>query len=65
MIRFGVGIAIRGLGKALKAYKRANRRKRLGLPKKTFLQRHTTAKKAGKKRADLYSRGRGSSGYKR
>jgi len=34
----GVGIAIKGIGKALKASKRKARRKRLGLPEKTISQ---------------------------
>ena len=52
VIAAGVGIAIKGFGKALKAYKRANRRKRLGLPKKTFMERQKSAKKVGKAMAD-------------
>jgi|TARA_R110000751_G_scaffold40718_1_gene96160 hypothetical protein len=48
----GIGLAVRGIGKALKASKRKARRKRLGLPKKTFMERQKSAKKAGQKRAD-------------
>ena len=52
VIAAGVGIAIKGFGKALKAYQRANRRQRLGLPRKTYTQRMLEAKKRGKKLAD-------------
>ena len=48
----GAGIAIKGIGKALKAYKRANRRERLGLPRETYLQRQKRIKKAAQKKAD-------------
>ena len=48
----GLGIALRGFGKALKAYQRANRRQRLGLPRKTYKDRMLEAKKRGKKLAD-------------
>jgi|9_EtaG_2_1085328.scaffolds.fasta_scaffold173901_2 Sec-independent protein translocase protein TatA len=60
MIAQGIGIAIRGIGKALKAYKRANRRQKLGLPRETYLQRMKRTKKAGQKSAD-----KGIRGYKR
>ena len=53
----GIGIAIKGIGKALKASKRKARRKRLGLPAETYLQRQKRIKKAGKKRADEGIRG--------
>ena len=33
----GAGIAIKGVGKALKAYKRKAKRKKLGLPAETYL----------------------------
>ena len=48
----GAGIAIKGLGKAFKAYKRANRRQSLGLPRETNMQRMKRIKKAGQKRAE-------------
>jgi hypothetical protein len=48
MIR-GVGIALRGLGKALSNYQRGNRRQSLGLPRKTFTQRMLENKKRVKK----------------
>ena len=52
MIARGIGIAIKGIGKALKAYKRKARRKQLGLPAETNIQRMKRIKKAGQKRAD-------------
>ena len=52
VIAAGVGIALRGFGKALSAYQRANRRQRLGLPRNTYTQRMLEAKKRGKKLAD-------------
>ena len=48
----GAGIAIKGVGKALKAYKRKAKRKKLGLPAETNMQRMKRIKKAGQKRAD-------------
>jgi hypothetical protein len=51
MIR-GVGIALRGLGKALSNYQRANRRQKLGLPRKTFTQRMLRNKKRAKKKLE-------------
>jgi len=50
LIAAGVGIALRGFGKALKAYQRANRRQRLGLPRETNIQRFKRIKKAGQKK---------------
>jgi hypothetical protein len=47
-----VGQAVRGFGKAIKAQKRKARRKRLGLPAETNIQRMKRIKKAGQKRAD-------------
>jgi hypothetical protein len=52
MIARGIGIAIKGIGKAFKAYKRKARRKSLGLPRETNMQRMKRIKKAGQKRAD-------------
>ena len=52
VIAAGVGIALRGFGKAISAYQRANRRQRLGLPRETNIQRFKRIKKAGQKRAD-------------
>ena len=52
LVARGVGIAIKGIGKALKASKRKSRRKKLGLPAETNLQRMKRIKKAGQKRAD-------------
>jgi len=47
-----VGQAVRGFGKAIKAQKRKAKRKRLGLPAETNIQRMKRIKKAGQKRAD-------------
>jgi len=47
-----VGQAVRGFGKAIKAQKRKARRKRLGLPAETNIQRMKRIKKTGQKRAD-------------
>jgi len=47
-----VGKAVRGFGKAIKAQKRKAKRKRLGLPAETNIQRMKRIKKAGQKRAD-------------
>ena len=52
MIAKGIGLAIKGIGKALKAYKRANRRERLKLPRETYLQRQKRIKKTAQKKAD-------------
>ena len=60
MIGRGIGIAIKGIGKALKAYKRKVKRKKLGLPAETYLQRQKRIKKAGQKKAN-----QGIRGYKR
>ena len=40
----GAGLAIKGIGKALKASKRKARRKRLGLPEKTKMQQRSSDK---------------------
>jgi len=48
MIGRGIGIAIKGIGKALKSYKRKARRKRLGLPAETNKQIRTRLKKSKK-----------------
>ena len=48
----GAGVALRGIGKALSAYQRANRRQRLGLPRETNIQRFKRIKKAGQRKAD-------------
>ena len=34
-----IGVALRGIGKIIKSQGRKNRRKRLGLPAETYLQR--------------------------
>jgi hypothetical protein len=62
LLAAGVGIALRGFGKAIKAYKRANRKKRLGLPAKGFKEKMQSAKKAAAKGRE---RGRSIRGYKR
>jgi|TARA_R110000751_G_scaffold52612_4_gene114627 hypothetical protein len=45
----GIGIAAKGVGKALKASKRKARRKRLGLPGETNSQRMKRIKKTRKR----------------
>ena len=39
----GAGLAIKGIGKALKASKRKKRRKSLGLPERTKMQQRSAA----------------------
>ena len=46
----GIGIALRGFGKAFDDFQRANRRQALGLPRKTFAQRMRENKKRAKKK---------------
>ena len=48
----GAGVALRGIGKDLSAYQRANRRQKLGLPRETNIQRFKRIKKAGQRKAD-------------
>jgi|TARA_R110000751_G_scaffold58108_1_gene122853 hypothetical protein len=47
-----IGVALRGIGKIIKSQARKNRRKRLGLPAETYLQRQKRIKKSAKKKAD-------------
>ena len=55
----GAGLAIKGIGKALKARKRKKRRKSLGLPERTKMQQRSAAgfvklkKKMNKGKPDL------------
>ena len=48
----GVGIALRGFGKAVKNFVRAEKRQALGLPRKTYTQKMLEAKKRAKKRLE-------------
>ena len=48
MIR-GIGIALRGFGKAFDDFQRANRRQALGLPRKTFTKKCQKTKKEPRK----------------
>ena len=45
LVARGIGIAVKGIGKALKASKRKARRKRLGLPSETNKQIRARLKK--------------------
>ena len=58
MIR-GIGIALRGFGKALSDYQRANRRQALGLPRKTFTKKMLENKKRAKKKLEKLKKKRG------
>ena len=58
VIAAGVGIALRGFGKALSAFQRANRRQRLGLPRKTYTQKMLERKARGKKLAEKRKKAR-------
>ena len=51
LIAAGVGIALRGFGKAVKNFIRAEKRQALGLPRKTYTQRMLERKARGKKLA--------------
>ena len=50
IIAAGVGIALRGFGKALSTFARRQRRQRLGLPKKTYTERMIQNKARAKKK---------------
>ena len=50
IIAGGVGIALRGFGKALSTIARRQRRQRLGLPKKTYTERMLENKARAKKK---------------
>ena len=50
LIAGGVGIALRGFGKALSTFARRQRRQRLGLPKKTYTERMLENKSRAKKK---------------
>ena len=52
LIAGGVGIALRGFGKALSTMARRQRRQRLGLPKKTFTERMRENKARAKKKLE-------------
>ena len=52
LIAAGVGIALRGFGKAVKNFVRAEKRQALGLPRKTYTQKMLEAKKRAKKRLE-------------
>ena len=58
MIR-GIGIALRGFGKAFDDFQRANRRQALGLPRKTFTKRMLENKKRAKKKLAKLKKKRG------
>ena len=58
VIAAGVGIALRGFGKALKTFARRERRSALGLPRKTYTERMLEAKKRGKKLAEKRKKNR-------
>ena len=50
LIAAGVGIALRGFGKAVKNFIRAEKRQALGLPKKTYTERMLENKARAKKK---------------
>ena len=52
LIAGGVGIALRGFGKALSTMARRQRRQRLGLPKKTYTERIRENKARAKKKLE-------------
>ena len=52
LIAGGVGIALRGFGKALSTMARRQRRQRLGLPKKTYTERMRENKARAKKKLE-------------
>ena len=58
MIR-GIGIALRGFGRAFDDFQRANRRQALGLPRKTFAQKIRENKKRAKKKLEKLKKKRG------
>jgi Sec-independent protein translocase protein TatA len=52
LIAGGVGIALRGFGKALSTMARRQRRQRLGLPRKTYTERMRENKARAKKKLE-------------
>ena len=50
VIAAGVGIALRGFGKAVKNFVRAEKRQALGLPRKTYTQKMLERKARAKKK---------------
>ena len=52
VIAAGVGVALRGFGKALKTFARRERRQRLGLPRKTYTERMLERKARAKKKLE-------------
>ena len=58
MIR-GIGIALRGFGRAFDDFQRANRRQALGLPRKTFTKKMLENKKRAKKKLAKLKKKRG------
>jgi hypothetical protein len=52
LIAGGVGIALRGFGKALSTLARRQRRQRLGLPRKTYTERMRENKARAKKKLE-------------
>ena len=58
VIAAGVGVALRGFGKALSTFARRQRRQRLGLPKKTYTERMRENKARGKKLAEKRKKAR-------
>jgi hypothetical protein len=58
LIAAGVGIALRGFGKAVKNFVRAEKRQALGLPRKTYTQRMLERKARGKKLAEKRKKNR-------
>ena len=58
VIAAGVGVALRGFGKALSTFARRQRRQRLGLPRKTYTERMLERKARGKKLAEKRKKNR-------
>ena len=52
VIAGGVGVALRGFGKAFSTLARRQRRQRLGLPKKTYTERMRENKARAKKKLE-------------
>ena len=52
VIAAGVGVALKGFGKALSTLARRQRRQRLGLPKKTYTERMRENKARAKKKLE-------------
>ncbi len=55
----GIGIALRGFGRAFDDFQRANRRQALGLPRKTFTKKMLENKKRVKKKLAKLKKKRG------